>query len=367
LGSYQAGALNASIGSQGHAGLAPTRGAELGMGSSNQLDSNQHALGTHAIFTKNLETDQIKHIEDFLEGIESVRQDVLRPTNLDPRRDEDLIVISLLKELTLRYFAPQPDLSNNVGNVLKSKISTQDFIVQLATIRFKEKNTDMILIMLKQLSDILLEVVLNPNSTTPQLNLMKSAKSSINVVLFLVKGFFQQVRTMKSIYCEDSSGGDASGILSQDCQKMIRPLVSVTVELCLPDQLKLMPAPPMAPAFQFMPVTKLAVPDANTAIPQALLSHNGGFNLNPNYLAELDQPMYNPSLDHSTNFFDKNFYLQKSSAQQLKRLSFEFPNPNSLRSEQQFIGHNEMEGALKDSGQNMNKFVSNLLKKRHED
>jgi hypothetical protein len=360
--------LNVSIGSQGHGGLVPTRGAELGMVSSNQLDQNQHGMGTHSIFTKNLEADQIKHIEDFLEGIESVRQDVIRPTNLDPRRDEDLIVISVLKELTIRYFAQTPDLLSNVGNVLKSKISAQDFIIQLATIRFKEKNTDMILIMLKQLSDILLEVVLNPNSTTPQLNLMKSGKSSINVVLFLVKGFFQQVKTMKSIYCEDSSG-DNSVTLSQECQKLIRPLVSVTVELCLPDQLKLTPAQPLVPAFQFMPVTtKQALADGNATLPQAILGHNGGFNLNPNYLAELDQPMYNPSMEHSTNFFDKNFYLQKSSAaQQLKRLSFEFPNPNSLRSEQQFVTHNEMEGALKDSGQNMNKFVSNLLKKRHEE
>ena len=316
-------------------------------------------------YTKNLEPHQIKVVDDFLEGIEIVRQEVVRPSNTDPRRDEDLIVIAILKELTLRYFTTPNEHLSSVGSVLKSKMAPQDFIGQLATIRFKEKNTDMILIMLKQLSDIMLEVLLNPNSTAPQFNLMKSAKTSINVLLFLIKGYFQQIKTMKSIYCEDSSSGDGPSGLSFENQRMIRPLVSVTVELCLPDQFKHAPAAPLASTIPSLPLVKLTIPEANNQAPQTTLGQNMGFHLHPNYLAELDQPMFNASLDHSANFLDKNFYLQKSSAQ-LKRLSFEFPNPNSIRSEHQF-GATDMEGALKESGHNMNKFVSNLLRKENKD
>lgn len=338
---------------------------ESGIGFGINFETNLIHGVNASIYTKNLETDQIKHVDDFLEGIEIMKQDVLRPSNPDPRKDEDLIVIAVLKELTIRYFSPPSDSLNNVGAILKSKINPHDFIAQLATIRFKDKNTDMILIMLKQLSDILLEVLLNPNSTTPQLNLMKSAKSSINVLLFLVKGYFQQIKTIKSIYCEDSSTADFSGILSAECQKMVRPLVSVTVELFLPDQLKPHPVQPLASAFQYLSVPKALAADPNMAGPQPILGQNSGFNLNPNYMAELDQPMFNGSMDHSADFLGRNIYLQRSSAQ-LKRQSFEFPNPNSLRSEHQF-GAAEMEGALKESGPNLNKFVASLVgKKGHE-
>lgn len=362
LGGFQGG-LTSSLGSQGPTPAVNNTKPDLpAAGSSVYQEGTLTLLGQGTIYSKNLEPEQIKSVESFLEGIEFVRQDVVKPTNTDPRRDEDLIVIAVLKELTLRYFSHPLDNQNLSGAVLKSKTTAAEFISQLSNIRFKEKNTDMILIMLKQLSDNLLEILLNPNTSAPQMNLMKSGKSSINAVLFLVKGYFQQIRTMKSIYCEDGSGTDSLGLLAQEYLRMVRPVVAVTLELCAPEPTKPNQIPAIASAFQLNPGAKVGINDAAGPAQQLASGQHMGFQLNQNFVAEMDAGNFNPSMDYTGNWL----YLQKGSAH-LKRLSFEFPNPNSMRSEHQFGGVPDLDGALKESGHNMNKFVSTLLKKKNAD
>lgn len=93
--------------------------------------------------------------------------------------------------------------SNSIGNLMRSKISIDEMVNLLASVRFKYKNTDMILITLKQMNDNLLDLLLNPGSFESSISLHKPGRSIINMFIFLIKSFFQQVRILKSMYCED--------------------------------------------------------------------------------------------------------------------------------------------------------------------
>ena len=57
--------------------------------------------------------------------------------------------------------------------------------------------------MIKQINDNLMDLLLNPATFDSSINLHKQGRSIINLYIFLIKSFFQQIRILKTMYCED--------------------------------------------------------------------------------------------------------------------------------------------------------------------
>lgn len=314
----------------------------IGLQPNNDLSSTPSAPSMHGHF-KNLDAAQIKTIESFTGGMDRVQADTLRTIAYDQHRDEDIIVLAVLAELVNRYFGIQ-ESPDNIGSLMRSRIPLTEMIGLLGTVRFKDKNSDMILIILKQMNDNLMELLLNPSSFESQINLHKPGRSIINLFIFLIKNYFQQVRILKSMYCEDlPTPENQLYLFSAENTKSVRRMVAVSLELCMQETLKRSGA-------------------------------NSAFQLHSQKIEQADsQPFHNgmqkeeanrgglSSLEISNSYLEKNLLNMQKSAQ-LKLLSFEIAG--SLRSD---IDGLDLERALKESGPNMNKFVSSLLRKNFHD
>lgn len=312
--------------------------AEIGNDGSKSSNSMNYTL-----HFKGLDSNQIRTIENFTSSMDRVQADALRPGSYDQHRDEDIIILGALTELVNRYFGSQEN-PDNIGNLMRSKIPLQDMVSMLASVRFKEKGADMIFIRLKQMTDNLMELLLNPGSFhMEQITSQNPGRSIINIFIFLIKSYFQQVRILKSIYCDDMPTPENQMYLfSQENTKSVRRMVAVSLELCMQETLKRSGA---ASAFQ-LHSQRMEAADSQPFM---------------HVKEETNRGVLMSSFDISNNYLDKNLLsLQKSA--QLKRLSFEIAG--SLRSDLEAV---DLERALKDSGQNMNKFVSNLLRKNLHD
>lgn len=78
------------------------------------------------------------------------------------------------------------------------RISTDDFILMLSSIKFRDKDKDMILAYISIINDILLEVILNPENFKPDsfhfgTLIARGGKSIVKIFAYLVKNLLQQI------------------------------------------------------------------------------------------------------------------------------------------------------------------------------
>lgn len=99
-------------------------------------------------------------------------------------------MIAVLAELVNRYFC-SVESTDQISSLMRSKIPLNEMVTLLGSVRFKDKNSDMILIMLKQINDNLMDLLLNPGTFDSSINLHKQGRSIINLYIFLIKSFFQ--------------------------------------------------------------------------------------------------------------------------------------------------------------------------------
>ena len=216
--------------------------------------SAQSQTSNNGIF-KGLDSEQIRSVEVFLSDLDNLIREVSNRSNHDPRRDEDLIILITLKHFVTRYFnSPnEPTFSSDViAKLMKAKINTNEMIMVLSSIKFRDKNSDMILVTVKQFNDIFLELIINPNSfKSNQISFFRGGKSIINIFIFLIKNFFQQIRIMKSIYIEDALHPESMYLFSDDTSvDVLKTLVNSSLELSAIDSQIHIPINNPASAFQ---------------------------------------------------------------------------------------------------------------------
>lgn len=180
----------------------------------------------------NLDVEQVKCIDFFMQEMNKLISVVGSKDNKDSRRDEDLITLMSLKQFVVRYFTGDL-ITDNITKVMRSKIKVNEMIMVLSSLKFKDKNPDMILVTVKQFTDIFLELIINPSSfKTSQINFYRGGKCIINIFIFLIKSYFQQVRIMRSIYCDESMQVDVMHLFNEkEVVDMLKILVDITIEL----------------------------------------------------------------------------------------------------------------------------------------
>lgn len=190
---------------------------------------------------KFLDQEQMKAVEFFMKELDLMTEETLSRNVKDPRRDEDLILLSMLRHFVLRYFDQNPDSGlemNVISRTMRAKISVGEMIMMLSSIKFKDKNSDMILVTMKQFIDIFLELIINPaNFKSNSINFYRGGKSIVNIFVFMLKNYFQQVRIIKSLYCEDFMNSEVVHLFpSETSVDMLKGLVGMTLELASVDQ-----------------------------------------------------------------------------------------------------------------------------------
>jgi hypothetical protein len=126
--------------------------------------------------------------------------------------EEELILLLTLKSLVGRYFNNQGDKEGSPGYLVHKAmrlIKQEDLIPFLGTVRFGEKNKDMILAYIAIMNDILLEIVMNSTIFSGErihLNQMvaRGGKNIFNMFMFLVKNSLLQFHTLKAGYGTNS-------------------------------------------------------------------------------------------------------------------------------------------------------------------
>ena len=170
-----------------------------------------HSHGSTMYPYKTLDTEQLKSYDHFMGEMDSMVKEITSKNYKDPKRDEDLIQLLSLKQFIHRYFGPKDSTFEHdlISRILRTRVSIHDMILVLSSIKYKDKGIDMTLVTVKQFNDILLEILVHPSSfKTNQINFFQSGKNIVNVYIFMLKSFFQQMKVIKSIYCEDFPGVD---------------------------------------------------------------------------------------------------------------------------------------------------------------
>ncbi len=306
------------------------------------LQRSDHTNSTGYIL-KNMSETSRNIFDSFTSGIDNFMDTTLKPSNKDVKRDEDVVSLVLLRHIIHRYFSI--DSTDAISSIMRSKIKEDDLLSCISNIRFKDKNPDMILIVIKQMNDNLLESIINPSTFTSQIDIQKAGKSLVNIFIFLVKNFYQQIKTMRSIYCEESASAESSFLFSIDTLSSLKLVVGISLDLCQQETSRSCPS--VHSAFQLHSSQK-------NDQPQDLVFHSL---LNPdNHSRQMNNEL-------SGTFMDRHMTSLQKSRGLLDRHSFEFAG--SLRSE--LSGMMDIHGALRSSGNNMNKFVSSLLRDNHQE
>ena len=336
-------------------------------GSSDQDEYSESEQASTPPRYRNLDTDQARCIDFFMVEVDKLSEVVASKENKDPRRDEDLITLMALKQFVRNYFLGDPG-ADNVCRIMKSKIKVNEMIMVLSSLKFKDKNPDMLLVTMKQFTDIFFELIINPESfKTSQINFYRGGKSIINVFIFLVKGYFQQVRILRSIYSDELPKNDVLHLFEdKEVLEVLRVLVSASLQLAA-----------------LSTSTTISGISPNSAF-QVHSSKNSQSNRQPLAQQQIDPSQEITTSSQEKNQFNQGSLLRSAQGKQLAthQYSFEFgrdmtgSDRHSLKEENLFHLKNEdslvnnSTGSIPNFGGiqipiagNINSFVTNLLKK----
>lgn len=99
------------------------------------------------------------------------------------------------------YFSKSADAQDPVILAMR-KIGQDDILLMLTSIKFKDKNKDMITAYITIINDILLELILNPssfNKTSFHFGslIARGGKAIMGIFTFLIKNLFQQLYLLR--------------------------------------------------------------------------------------------------------------------------------------------------------------------------
>lgn len=315
---------------------------------------------------KQLDADQAKSVESFVQELESLVQHTA--LKRDPRRDEDLIVLMTLKQFVTKYFTDNTLGGDSIARTMRNKININDMIMMLSSIKFKDKNNDMILVTVKQFDDIYLELLINPAGfKTSHINYYRGGKGIVNVYIFMLMNFFQQIRSMRNIFIEEQAATAVSPsahhhLIPNDKEmSVLKSLIDLCLEMAGNDINNIVPAQAghgnNNSAFQLHSQRHSIELDKQESVDQEGLVISG--NMLEKTRMSWPDAVFNTSLMMRSNNMSKS---------KRDQYSFELNRGNRDITED-FLASGRLSPSRDDNieeGQagNMNAFVSNLLKKR---
>lgn len=317
-----------------------------------------------------LDIDQIKCIEFFMVEIDKLLNIVSSKENKDPRRDEDLITLMALRQFVARYFAGD-SATDNINKLMRSKIKMSEMIMVLSSLKFKDKNPDMILVTVKQFTDIFLELVVNPASfKTSQINFYRGGKCIINIFIFLIKSYFQQARIMKSIYSDDFMKNEVVHLfIGKDVLELLKMIVDATIELAATEFGSAISSGHQS-AFQ-LHTNKNSL--SQGLIPPVIAAGQAGEHENHISNSSMEKTQFNQSLlmrsgQGKAGMNQYSFELGRETMNSEKQSNrgdnlFGFKN-DEINQQSSIPSFGAMD--IPTAG-NFNSFVSNLLRKKHND
>jgi hypothetical protein len=157
--------------------------------------------------------------------------------------DEELIILLTLKHLITIYFSKSADSRDPVIQALR-KISQEDILIMLSSIKFKDKHVAVITSYITIINDILLDLILNPSNFNKGSFhfgslIAKGGKAIMGIYTFLIKNLFQQLHllraqfsgddscTMNQLYSTESSNSDIAYLAKRI--KVIKKIVENTI------------------------------------------------------------------------------------------------------------------------------------------
>lgn len=325
---------------------AEKRGQEAGQEESMSQGSTAHF--------RNLDSDQAKALETFVEEMNGMLREISGKNNRDPKRDEDLIVLLTLKQFIMRFFIPKGEslLSPDpICKLMRSKVSVSYMILVLGSIKFRDKNSDMILVTVKQFTDIFLELIVSPQNFKPsQINFYRGGKGIVNLLIFVMQNFFQQVRILKNLSVEEPPSLTEGLFFLFAGQQSIDILVSLidsVLDLCVLES-AVAPIPNTTSAFQLHSQrhSQEHIPPPHEPIESEGVQASGNF---------MDRNMFNNSLIIRSNNMSKS-----------KREHYSFELLGSGRFSPTKDDQKDREIGVPEANGNMNLFVSNLLLQRQK-
>ncbi len=104
-----------------------------------------------------------------------------------------------------KYFSTSPIFEDPSAKFIR-RIPPEEMLGMLKSIKFEDKNKDMILAYISIVDDLILELLMNPNNYKPGFFhfgsiLARGGKAIINIFKFLIKNSLQQLSLLKSQFC----------------------------------------------------------------------------------------------------------------------------------------------------------------------
>lgn len=304
------------------------------------MRSNEQSFSIGNMSISHLDKEERSVVESFTKGMESIIDQTITHNNRNTKRDEDMIVLLLLRDMIRRYYTKD----DSIGSMMREKVVNSEIIRLIDSIRFKDKSSDMILVMLKQMNDNLLELILNPSSFNSEISLQKSGRSLINIFIFLIKNYFQQIKIMKGIYCEDSSMVDVSYMFNREMYRFLDRCIILSLDICGMDR-----------SNNNSISNHSAFKSYRADNADNILNIN-----NSNNVRDMNETSNRNAINAmSSMFIDRSMQFRSRATPNhfIDKPSFDYNN--SLKSENS--GIIDIDGMIKNSDNNMNKFVSSLL------
>lgn len=200
-----------------------------------------------------MDSEQVSALESCLVELEYLINSTANRLNSSKTKDEDLITLITLENIVREYSSYQGDssLSTPLSRLLWSKIAIKDMMLLLCSLKFKDKNLDMIIVHIKQYNDVLLELLINPGQFhKSHINFYKVGKSIMYMHIFLLKNLFQEFRFLVLPFREASTAClESSFLFSPENLGLLREIVLCCLNIYILEESKEAGEKPSA-AFQ---------------------------------------------------------------------------------------------------------------------
>lgn len=194
--------------------------------------SDSQISGTSELCLKGLDSKSARIVKEFVGDLDILSRKLASEKVPSINRDKDIVVTSLLSQLVACYFkSPIDDSPSLAGEKLRSAVSVQNIVSTIAALKLKEKTLDVSLSSMESFADNLLEIVTKPHSACKPIDLLVGPKGSSIMLYVQLKGYFQQIKTLRNLISRDPDTFQNSLIFSADLLKSLETVTSITVEL----------------------------------------------------------------------------------------------------------------------------------------
>lgn len=182
-----------------------------------------------------IDSEQVSALDSCLVELDYLINSTANRMNCSRTKDEDLITLITLENIVREYSSYQGDssLSTPLSRLLWSKIAVKDMMLLLCSLKFKDKNLDMIIVHIKQYNDVLLELLINPSQfQKSHINFYKVGKSIVYMHIFLLKNLFQDFRFLVQPFRESTTASpEPNSLFSPENLSQLREIVLSSLNL----------------------------------------------------------------------------------------------------------------------------------------